>query len=295
MSRGIPRIGGYFGTLLLFVIGALVPIKVHPKPDEDLSAVLQQDEVKSSLAWIDASEGRLVESLVSLASIISPSGQEQERARWVADRMRAIGLENVHMDKTSNVIGRIKGRSGKAVIFITTLDDLATIAELQRTVSQQPHREGDRIIGPATEVQSVNAATLLAAEALVRAGLIPEHDIVFASVTQEETGLVGMKTLFDAWKDRAVGWIDVLGDGQEIVYGAGFIHWWKIIAHGKGGHTEEDGTPPVNQGIARAVDRILGLPHADQNDTFINVAIDTGNHVQLFGQHHPRLFSLSCR
>jgi hypothetical protein len=104
-----------------------------------------------------------------------------------------------------------------------------------------------------------------------------------------------MKTLFDAWKDRAIGWIDVLGDGQEIVYGAGFIHWWKIIAHGKGGHTEEDVAPSVNLGIARAVDRIHSLAHTETYDhIFINVAIIRSGEVY---NHKPSTgwFSLDLR
>lgn len=288
-------IARYLEVLLVLAIGASVPVNSYETPAEDLRKALQRENVKSCLAWIDASQNRIVESLISLASIISPSGQEQERAHWVAERMRKIGLTDVHVDEISNVVGQIKGRSGKAVIFVTTLDDLATIAELQHTSIRQPHQYEDKVNGPATEVQSVNAATLLTAEALVRAGLTPEHDIVFASVSQEETGLIGMKALFKTWKDRAVGWVDVLGDGHEIVYGAGFVHWWKIVAHGPGGHTEEDEHPTVNQGIARAVDRILDLPHADQyKHTFINVGIIRSGEVY---NHKPSSgwFSLDLR
>lgn len=282
-------------VLVVFTIGASTLGQSIAAPAKDFSEVLQQKNVRSTLVWIDASKSRAVESLISLASIVAPSGQEQDRARWVAERMHEIGLTDVNIDTISNVTGRIRGRSGRAVIFVTTLDDLATIAELQETGGQQPHREGDRVVGPATEVQSVNAAVLLAAEALVRAKLTPEYDIVFASVAQEETGLVGMKALFEAWKDRAVGWVDVLGDGQEIVYGAGFVHWWKIVANGPGGHTEENGHSTVNQGIARAVDRILSLPHAQRfDDTFINVAILRSGEVY---NHKPASgwFSLDLR
>jgi acetylornithine deacetylase/succinyl-diaminopimelate desuccinylase-like protein len=264
-------------------------------PAEELVEVLRRDDVTASLAWIDASEDRAVDTLVSLASIVSPSGQERERARWVAERMRAIGLDDVSIDAASNVVGRIGGRSGSAVVFVTILDDLATIEALQRAAAHPPHRQGDRVVGPATEVQSVNAATLLAAEALVRAGVVPGHDLVIASVAQEETGLEGMKILFDTWKDRAVAWVEVLGDGEEIVYGAGTIHWWKIVANGPGGHTEQGALPNVNQGIARAVDTILSLPHPDRyDDTFLNVGIIQSGEVY---NHRPESgwFSLDLR
>jgi acetylornithine deacetylase/succinyl-diaminopimelate desuccinylase-like protein len=283
------------GVLLLLAWAPSFAADPTTTPENTLVAALEREDVTACLDWIDASEDRAVESLISLASIVSPSGQEHERARWLAERMRAIGLEDVSIDATPNVVGRIKGRSGRALVFITTLDDLGTIAELQRAGGPKPRREGDRVVGPATEVQSVNAAMLVAAEALVRSGVTPEHDIVIASVAQEETGLIGMQALFDVWQDRAVGWVDVLGDGEEIVYGAESIHWWKIVAHGSGGHTEQDDLPNVNQAIARAVDQILALPRPGRHEhTYINVGIIQSGEVY---NHKPvsGWFSLDLR
>ena len=263
--------------------------------EEDLRRALGRDEVTSSLAWIEASEDRAVETLVGLASIVSPSGEEQERARWLADRMRAIGLRDVAVDSLANVTGSIPGRSGRALVFVTILDDLATIEQLQREAERPPHRQGDRVVGPATEVQSVTAATLLAAEALARSGVEPEHDVVIAAVAQEETGLHGMRALFETWRDRAVAWVEVLGDGSEIVYGAGWIHWWQVVAHGRGGHTAETGLPNVNLAISRAVQEILSLPHPERyDDTFVNVGIIQSGEVY---NHKPTSgwFSLDLR
>lgn len=257
--------------------------------------MLRKHEVKSSMEWIDASENSAVDTLISLASIVSPSGQELNRANFIAERMHKIGLKDIYVDATFNVIGRIKGRSDKAIVFITMLDDLPETVELQKTAKYQPHRVKERVIGPATEIQSMNAAVLLAAEALIRSGITPEHDIVFASVAQEETGLVGMKVLYESLKDQAISWIEVLGDGKKIVYGAPFIHWWQIIAHGNYGHTEENWLPNVNLGIVCAVDSILALPYPKHcEDTFINVGIiQTGNTYN----HKPESgwFSLDVR
>ena len=283
------------GTVLLLACGSSFVAQHAPTSEDGLIAALGRDEVTACLEWIDTSEDRAVETLISLASIVSPSGQEHERARWLAERMRAVGLEDVSIDAAANVVGRIKGRSDKALVFITTLDDLGTIAELQRAGAVNPRRDGDRVLGPATEVQSVNAATLLAAEALVRSGVTPEHDIVIASVAQEETGLIGMKHLFDVWQDRPIEWVDVLGDGEEIVYGAGSIHWWKVVAHGTAGHTEQDDVPNVNRGIARAVDQVLALQHPDRHEhTHINVGIIQSGEVY---NHKPASgwFSLDLR
>ena len=262
-----------------------------------LAATLGNPQVKAALTQVDASEARAVQTWISLGSIVSPSGREQDRAKWVAERMRAIGLKNVTLDSTPNAVGMIPGRSGKALVFASTLDDLGPVAEFQRKAGRPPYREGARLMGPGTNTSLTTAGMLVAAEALVKSGFQPEHDLVFAAVAQEETGLVGMKALYQQWKPRAVGFVDILGDGHSISYGAITIHWWKILARGPAGHSLQGGLPNVNQGIGRAVDRILALPQPQRykdRRTVVNVSILQSGEVY---NHKPDQgwFSLDLR
>jgi acetylornithine deacetylase/succinyl-diaminopimelate desuccinylase-like protein len=252
--------------------------------------------VARALARVERAEPRAVARLIELASIVSPSGREHARAAAVARMMRQIGLTNVTVDSTPNVTGTIPGRSGRAVVFVTMLDDLPIIATFQRT--QRARRQGDRVIGPATEIQSTVAAMLTAAEALIAAGVRPEHDLVFAAVAREETGLQGMEALYAGWRTRAAAFVEVMGDGGEIFYGAGgAIAWWRVVARGPEGHTAEGGLPNVNQAIARAVDRIFALPHPERDrdrETAINVGMLRSGEVF---NHKPATgwFSLDVR
>jgi len=246
-----------------------------------LDAALADPRTQRALAHLDSSSGATAQLLASLGAIVSPSGHERDRATAVAARMRAIGLTDVTVDSTNSAIGRIRGTSGKGVLFVSTLDDLASIAELQRAAGHPPVVSADRVTGPGTNTSLTTAAMLAAAEALAASGVRPYHDLVFAAVAQEETGLVGMKRLYERWKPRAVGVVDILGDGHSITYGAITIHWWRVMARGPAGHTLGGGLPNVNQGIARAVDRVLQLPQGMQitadgqvtrgNDVTINV------------------------
>lgn len=243
---------------------------------QSLSRALESEAVRSAIEFIDAHEIRAAEFLREIGAIESPSGSEHDRAAAVAARMRAIGLSRVSLDEAPNVVGIIPGRSGRAVVFVSTLDDLATVAEHQRAVPSPPKIEGRRVVGPGTNTSVTTAALLAAAEALLEAGVQPEHDLVFAAVAQEETGLVGMKALYEVYRDRAVSFVDVLGDGHSISYGAISIHWWRVVAQGPPGHTLSGGLPNVNLGISRAVDRILSLPSASNTDdtrTRLNVAM----------------------
>jgi acetylornithine deacetylase/succinyl-diaminopimelate desuccinylase-like protein len=229
-------------------------------------------------ATIAAQRDTIITDLLRLAGIVSPSGAEHERARLVAERMRAMGLSDVTLDSMPNVTGRIRGSLPKAerraIVFVSTLDDLAPVAEHQRNAPRPPYVDGEQAMGPGTNTSSTTAAVLGAARALLAAGVRPEHDLVFAAVAQEETGLIGMKALYAAWRDSADAFVDVLGDGRSLTYGALGIHWWRIWAYGPGGHSLTGGLPNVNQGIARAVDRILSIPQPPADSrTVLNISM----------------------
>jgi acetylornithine deacetylase/succinyl-diaminopimelate desuccinylase-like protein len=283
------------GLLLLWV----VTLVAAPAAGRDLSIaqVLAQPKTKQVMADLDRSRGWSQELLIRIGAIVAPSGQEHERAAAVKAEMERIGLRDVTMDKVPNVVGRIPGRSGKALVFVSTLDDLATVADHQRASGRPPRLQGTQIVGPGTNTSATTAAMLAAARALLRSGIVPEHDLVFAAVAQEETGLDGMRALYASYRDRAVAFVDILGDGESISYGALGIHWWRVTAKGPSGHTLRGGLPNVNQGIGRAVDRILSLPHPERNAasrTRLNVAILSSGKVF---NHKPESgwFSLDIR
>ncbi|WP_373068036.1 M20 family metallopeptidase [Gemmatimonas sp.] len=253
----------------LFACALALPVAAQAQPSA-LAARLDQ--------LVESRRDSLAADLVRLATIQSPSGEEAERAQAVAAQMRAIGLTDVMVDKTPNVTGRIRGSlpdaSRRAIVFVATLDDLAPVAQHQRSATRAPYVSGDRVIGPGTNTSSTTAAVLGAARALVAAGVRPQHDLVFAAVAQEETGLIGMKALYADWKSRADAFVDVLGDGRSLTYGAISIHWWRVWAYHQGGHTLTGGLPNVNQGIARAVDRVLAIPQPPANSrSVLNISM----------------------
>ncbi|MFC2187885.1 M20 family metallopeptidase [Fulvivirgaceae bacterium LMO-SS25] len=243
--------------------------------------ISQSPTLQKGLTWIENQKTNSAESLIKIGGIISPSGQEQERAEAVMQEMKRIGLQDVRMDSGPNVIGIIPGQSAEQLIFVSTLDDLAGVAEHQKAANRLPFISNGKVIGPGTNTSSITVSMLLAAEAILETGIKPHYTLVFASVAQEETGLQGMKLLYDEFKNDAIAFVDILGDGRSLSYGALGIHWWKIQVSGPPGHSLNGGLPNVNQGIGRAIDRILSLDYPtkykDQN-TVINVGmIESGN------------------
>ncbi|MGI9204167.1 MAG: M20 family metallopeptidase [Woeseiaceae bacterium] len=265
-----------FAKSLLAIFMSAVFITVTSSICTAQDSILDRREAMIAAESVDAWRADAARLLVEIGGIESPSGAEHARAARVAEEMRRIGLTDVRTTDSPNAIGRIRGRSGEAVVFVSTLDDLLTVAQHQRESGGPPVIDDDRVVGPGTNTSSTTVAILMAARALIATGIEPKHDLIFAGVAQEETGLNGMRDLYSEYKDSALAFVDVLGDGRSISYGALGIHWWKVIASGPPGHTLGGGLPNVNRGIARAVDRILGLPqpekHADRV-TRINVAM----------------------
>ncbi len=260
-------------TVLFLSIGAISGQSL--KPDK---------KQKAGLEFISKNQEKYNQWLVEIGGIISPSGKEQGRAASVASKMKAIGLQDVIVDDEPNAIGIIPGEIDSAIVFISTLDDLAGVAEHQKAQNAPPIVEGNRVIGPGTNTSSITISILAAAEAIIKQSIKPYYTLVFAAVAQEETGLVGMKSVFNDYKDQSILFVDVLGDGHRLSYGALGIHWWKVFANGPAGHTLRSGwpgQPHVNQAIGRAVDRILTLPQPNETRervTRINVGmIESGN------------------
>ena len=241
-----------------------------------LDGALAQPAVEAALQHVDRDRQLAVDRLIKIGGIVSPSGGEQDRAREVAAEMRAIGLHDVQLDAINNVVGTIPGSGDGTIVFVSTLDDLKTVAQNQKAAGQPMHADGDRVIGPGSNTSTTTVSLLEAARAYLGAGIKPERTLVFAAVAQEETGLMGMRTLYGRYKSPGTVYVDVLGDGHSISYGAINIHWWKVIAHGPGGHTLMGGLPNVNQGMGRAIDRILPLPydkHYEGESNVLNVAM----------------------
>jgi len=266
--------------ILLILIGMYILLSsstILANSTIDISQYVSKNETaKEVLQIIEGQTTSTAEFLVEIGGIISPSGQEQDRAEAVAQRMRDIGLQNVEVDENPNVMGFIPGKTEEMLIFVSTLDDLATVAEHQKAADKPPYIEGDKVVGPGTNTSLTTASMLAAAHALIEADVEPYYTLLFASVAQEETGLHGMRSLYEKFEDSAYAFIDILGDGRSISYGAMGIFWRKVIAEGPGGHTLSGGVPNVNQAIGRAVDQILSLDYPEKfadDKTRINISI----------------------
>src|SRR5688500_20130125 len=86
----------------------------------------------------------IVREQIAVSEIAAPTGEENERAQWVAQRFEALKLIDVRIDEAGNVIGRRRGKTdGPPVLVCAHLD---TVFPRQTRVSVA--RLGNRLAGP---------------------------------------------------------------------------------------------------------------------------------------------------
>lgn len=231
-----------------------------------LDSALKDEDVQAALLHINEHRKEMTEMLVALAGGDAANGLARARAGLVARRMRDIGLKDVSLEKgsTPNVIGRIKGRSRGAILFVSTLKESPVMAQGENGgVAHGPRADGERIAGPGTGGSAPTAAMLAAAAAIRASGVEPARDLIFAAIPPQDAGLDGMKRLYAARGDSIVAVVDVQGDGERI------------------GCASEDELPGVAEsplvGTAAAIVQWLGMEPKVTNSGSASVEVATAS------------------
>jgi tripeptide aminopeptidase len=190
----------------------------------------------------------IVRTQVELAQIAAPTGEEAERAEWVARRFSACGLRDVHVDAVGNVLGRVPAaRDAEPVVVCAHLDTV-----FPRDVPLAVRRDGLRIVGPGINDNGRGlAVTLALAEELARGRIRTSRPVEFVATTGEEgTGdLRGAKHFFALRGREIAAAVALDGAGDErVIHRALGSRRFRISFCGAGGHSwSAFGTPnPVH-------------------------------------------------
>jgi acetylornithine deacetylase/succinyl-diaminopimelate desuccinylase-like protein len=205
----------------------------------------------------------IVQEQIAVSEIAAPTGEENERAEWVARRFEALRLIDVRIDSAGNVMGRRPGKSdGPPVVVCAHLD---TVFPRQTRVSVT--RLGNRLAGPGIGDNGRGVAAMLAiATAVDGETLATERPVDFIGTTGEEgTGdLRGAKHLFASERREVTAAIILDGAGDErIVHRALASRRYRLTFHGPGGHSwTAFGVPNAVHAAAVATARLarLSLP-----------------------------------
>src|SRR3954451_20337120 len=79
-------------------------------------------EVQSALRWFRDQEAEFARWQMELARIPAPPFGESDRAAWVGEQFRALGIKEVGKDRIGNVCGLRKGRRDSVVSISAHID-----------------------------------------------------------------------------------------------------------------------------------------------------------------------------
>jgi LysW-gamma-L-lysine carboxypeptidase len=125
---------------------------------------------------------------MSMLRLYSPSGREDRVANLLATRMDKLGFENVHLDRTGNVLGQV-GTGPPTILLCGHLDTVPGRLSVKT--------DGVRIWGRgAVDAKSSLAAHLEAASHFVQKPI--DGRVIVAGVVEEEGRSTGVKELIES-------------------------------------------------------------------------------------------------
>ena len=152
-------------------------------------------------AYIRDNYAYLLDLIIEICSIPSPTGNEEKKADFILDMIREITEEDTWKDEEGNVICHLKTGKDTDISLITAHID--TVFEGIDKIC--PVRKGDRIYAPSIWDNSVNVAGLIFCIKMFHdLKAKPKRDMLLAFTVGEEGlgNLRGIKHIMHHWQDK---------------------------------------------------------------------------------------------
>jgi len=203
---------------------------------------------------------RLVSTFLKLVQIDSPSGQEEEIARYLMAALARLGLL-VARDETGNVIGRLAGE-GLPILLSAHIDTVEPGRGVEPVITDEIiTSDGATILGG--DDKSGVAVILEVLQVLAAQDLPPTKStppLEVALTVREEIGLEGAKGLdLSVFRAKKGIVLDSGGPIGAIVVSAPSQDKLKAVIHGKAAHAGAEPEKGINA-IAVTSEAIASMP-----------------------------------
>jgi len=241
-----------------------------------VTELLQDAAVVRAFAYIDAHHEDLVQLIIRLCEIASPTFEEGPRAQAIADELRALGLQDVHLDAVNNVIGVLPAREPGSTFLLDAHIDTVFPAGTDVRV----RREDGKLKAPGVGDDTANLACGLFLLRLLRdCGLRLPGTLMFSGTVGEEGlgDLCGIKAVMQALNGRADYVLALDGHLGRITNQGVGSHRYKITVKAQGGHSWADfGSPSAIHALGALIARISKLDVPKSPRTTFNVGMISG-------------------
>ncbi len=216
---------------------------------------------------------RLVKTFFDLVKIDSPSGGEDRVARWVAARLRALGVP-YRIDSLHNVVGHLDGE-GEPLMLNAHMDGVAPCLGIQPLLENGIIRSSGTTILGADDRAGV--AAILEALAVIREKRLRHRPLDLAITVQEESGLIGARGLdLSDFKAQMGVVLDSHGPVGTIIVQSPSHNLIEATIKGRAAHAGVEPEKGINA-IAVAAEAIAAMPLGRiDEETTANVGIIHG-------------------
>lgn len=233
--------------------------------------------VRQALAAIERDNAWTLDQQVALCEIAAPPFKEAARAGAFRDRLAALGVQRLRIDREGNVIGEVRGSApGPTVLLSGHLDTV-----FPEGTNVKVTRAGTRLSGPGIGDDCRGLAVTLAVTRQILASKIPFAGrlLVVGTVGEEGPGnLRGVRALFAGpLKDSIDVFLSVDGTGIAITNGAVGSNRYRASYVGPGGHSYSAfGMPNPIHAMGRAIAKIADLQAGTSPRVTFNVGMVSG-------------------
>ncbi len=273
MRKSIPLV-----VLLIIVTAfAQAQVKTVAQYIEQVQTMATRTDVKAANDYLDRNHESIMREWIAITEINAPSGQEQQRAKYIEGLLRTFHLNDIHYDSAGNLVAVRKGSGGGPVIVFDAHMDTVFQPGLQIKATI---RDG-KIYAPGIGDDTRNIEALLATiRALDDAKVKTKGDLVFVFTVEEETTFKGVNNYVKENKSKIDQYIALDGGYEGFTYAGIGINWYRHHFIGPGGHTRSR-TPPYSATLplARAIDRIYQLKVPTDPSSNLNIGMLGGSEV----------------
>ena len=238
--------------------------------------------IRSALATLRADNAWTLDQQASICEIASPPFKEALRAAEFRRRLESLGITNLRIDATGNVIGERAGvGTGPTVVLSAHLDTVFPEGTDVRVTRDSTPADGARLTAPGIGDDCRGLATLLAVARAMQSAKVRTAGMVYFVGTVGEEGagnLRGARALFSGeLKGRIDYFISVDGIGFGATSGAVGSNRYRVSYKGPGGHSYGAfGMPNPIHAMGRAIAKISDLSVPESPRTTFSVSVVKG-------------------
>ena len=243
-------------------------------------------------SWIESHRQEHLELLLTLAQIPAPSNQEEQRAEFILNWLRANGGGDAYTDEALNVILPLGVTPEKPLAVFAAHSDIV----FPDTEPLPLRVEDGKIFCPGIGDDTASmAALLMGAKYLLETGLTPRDCgvlMVFDSGEEGLGNLKGIRHLFDTFGSRIREFISFDGGECRCVNRAVGSKRYRIAVETEGGHSYGAfGNRNAIAYLASLIDTLYTLKVPPLGKTTYNVGtISGGTSVNTIAQHAEMLY-----